>query len=867
MATLRPASKEALESRNITPLSEVWIVRYGPNTQVNMVARATENNADFEHGFIGQNGAKNWTPIGSGYSVTDKYRCFGAKCVEISSSGDQYGLVSGNDILGVSSGEPITVSIYYHTLTYFSGSVQLIVQGSNDGSSWINLSTLTFANKKTPDWERVHVTFNSPGSYSLVRFQISTNNFHGHVLIDRVQAEHGSSPTDFVNGPEYVQIVPNVLSYTVEEDRSFGANVLTIQCANPNGDYSYDKKSPVNHIGSVYSPFFEFMNKVILKEGIVGVDGVEEWWTKFTGYVDEQSPINQGGKPTALNIRCTDVMKRLIMDSIDDSFEPEKIYITDHTLVPEDSERLVFKSQDIMNWAKYPPVEIYADGKLLDPGQYTIDYARGKVYFNFPRKEDSITATFYFYKEGTNTLGEVIRRICRKRGFDVGQAFDAEDNYLLGGAENRAKSIDPQYAGEVLLDFYDARINEYIEPQVPPTFLVVEDNVNYLEAIENIKRGIAAPNFVVKADPHGVIRGFYSYQKTSYDHELVLPMSINAPISDGDIYTRVVVYGRSGDNNGLIRFATVQKHYNAPYEEGKPEDVMDGNVDTYFCQHWGDGDWEGRNLRPPVQVEKNGRTTQNFPFLTFDFGKNISELVAEKFDITDFKGVGEIHIEGCNPHNWEIYSAGRVGSDTMEFALKCRRDGEDSWFFPSEKAMRFRLPKNQLVVFDQADFEREIRTGLDFRWLRLEVVHMSHYIADARTGKKGKGYIQRDAWCIGIGGIQIWPSAKIVGEARASQELIDKLGLRTWVVPEDPMIDTKEKAQRLAELILAEKSRNLRRISTSVVFAPFIELGDTVLVVDPVLGINRLFYVESIRRVRNGLVPTTTLGMVAYDSL
>lgn len=556
-------------------------------------------------------------------------------------------------------------------------------------------------------------------------------------------------------------------------------------------------------------PLYGYMNKVVLREGIETRAGTK-WYPKFCGLIDTVTPSVTAGGGEGLRVECRDMMKLLIVNTIDVHYEPDKVRVAGGALSEDPSAQVprtvyVFPYNNI---CKSPMPIVYVGGEEISGG-YEIDYAGGLLYMgNQVAEGKAVTADYYRYNMATNKAGDVIRDIARRSGF-----------------EN----------SDVVLDFTMPGTEIVEEPTIPLHKYTYRDKKTCFDALQDVCKYIA-PNFMVRCDAEGRLTGSYSVQKTEPDYELTLKKSIELPISDEDIYTQVRAYGRREENSNHALTATAEWYsmnesgvYNVwdsdawGYYGGcttYAKAVIDGDINSRFGWWWAksDGNIPPQNrdavmitLRDPIKI---GR-------LDILFGPGPA------YRTLSYRASVFFAPEEPNP------------------------DGSKKWQIAGSSLRNFGGSANQWVVFDESQMDE---VDSKTKYIKIQMNSAAEY---------GTWDGPDAAFCISE--IQIRETDVIEGIATARLDIREKVGLRVMPLEVDPLLVTPDEVKERASIVLTEVSRNLRSATVDVIYAPHLDVGKTVLVTSEPLGLNRLFYIERITHQTNSTSPSVTLDIVCYD--
>jgi len=100
----------------------------------------------------------------------------------------------------------------------------------------------------------------------------------------------------------------------------------------------------------------------------------------------------------------------------------------------------------------------------------------------------------------------------------------------------------------------------------------------------------------------------------------------------------------------------------------------------------------------------------------------------------------------------------------------------------------------------------------------------------------------------------------------ANVDLIKRIGLKYYKEVDEGLFTHNQTINRAGE-ILPELSRSVFPGNIDIVYRPDIKLGQSVLVINDELSLNRIFYVDSINLGIEGFVPKCSLGITSYLEL
>jgi len=240
-----------------------------------------------------------------------------------------------------------------------------------------------------------------------------------------------------------------------------------------------------------------------------------------------------------------------------------------------------------------------------------------------------------------------------------------------------------------------------------------------------------------------------------------------------------------------------------------------------------DGRWNTQ-----CQLEFYGQPLKTMPLFTVDLG---SSQRIDAIDMTSgfYKpdlGFGQDEVRRFDVSNW--------------FTLKYSLNGTD--FYPvCEKASNFHLGGGESVSFEEGDLPELF----DARYFRL-ILEDSNKI-DFEAGR----------WCVPICEFAIYKNLILKGEARLIpthsgedethiydyRDLLDTVGDKLYkIATVNPILSTQSRIDRRAGRLLEEFQKEHTKSTVDVMYAPHIELGQTVRVIDPVNSVAQNYFIEGI---------------------
>lgn len=687
---------------------------------------------------------------------------------------------------------------------------------------------------------------------------------------------------------------------------------------------SFDRDGVIANV-----PLYYYGNRIVVEEGIVSDDGSEiEWFDAFNGFIDTVDPSQDGPDAT---IRCDalDWMYICLKDYIevpgpdDDGriFEAEKIRADRIQLQPvpfpghddnddgiyevpvlelEDGtteENSVFrvpieyrgngpirgylpknppprtgagdKRGDFMYqpWAERPSPTIWVDGKMLDKNAYQIDYQRGVVYFP-EKKEDSngkplkVEATFYWYDLDTNlfedVVGEIIARAMERFGFVKPRITTSTDDYVIWAVPGDAS------APKIILERSNPRVT------VPPTSFFLDDKKTFFDALEEVLR-YTSPDYILRATPEGNFVGEYLPQKEKPDYTLSLIESINAPISEQDIYTRCIARGvlPAVANVAIGGVKRVIEHLSPNYSSpnrfsANIMDLFDGDLNSNVGWHWiSKGGGKGH------RVGDDGPELP-LPLFTIELRQAIY-----------LGGINVLGGDGIGIYNAPIgwFDKGARNIQGIGFRIEVSSDNVNYYSLTTQDTHE--VASAQWAFIDKDDFHEDVK-NMKVKYIR--------FIATSVMGPFDYGSAQFDVvWNWALREVQIYPDEVFMVEVslrelvesnqsgdssvvfpeipkHVADDLEERLGVKTLILPVDPSLRSEEMARARAMDYLYEMSRNLYTSDVQCVYAPHVQIGHTVTVQHKTLIDQgaRNYYVEGIERTMSEGSPSVRLRLVSW---
>jgi len=232
------------------------------------------------------------------------------------------------------------------------------------------------------------------------------------------------------------------------------------------------------------------------------------------------------------------------------------------------------------------------------------------------------------------------------------------------------------------------------------------------------------------------------------------------------------------------------------------------------------------------QLEFFGQPLKGLPLFTVDLA---SQQRIDAIDLTSgfYKpglGLNTEEMRRFDVSNWF----------TLEYSL----NGTD--FYPvCEKANNFHLGGGESVSFEEGDLPELFEA----RYFRL-ILEESNKI-DFEEGR----------WCVAICEFAIYKNLILKGEARLipthsgedethiydSQGMLDTVGDKLYkVATVNPILSTQARIDRRVGRFLTEFQKEHTKATVDVMYAPHIELGQTVKVIDVVNGVDQNYFIEGV---------------------
>jgi hypothetical protein len=613
----------------------------------------------------------------------------------------------------------------------------------------------------------------------------------------------------YVNGT----LVGNVIGYSINRSRKFGAAKLSLTVANPDGQYTYQKQ-----VSRGEDPLFGYGNKIKLREGLA-VNGQIEWFTQFTGIIVSQSPSSAGGKP-ALSVEALDNMK-LLLDAVPEDwrYTPTIVHVTDEVMTSTDPDRLLFSAGNT-NWVDIPYPGFKVEG-VKQKGNYDVDLTNGQVHFGermYGRQDFEATQI----SDRVFKIGRTIRPDFQvKRSFTVSKEYDffgIEDkdkvnndtrlpSYTVSGdtitfdsnpfgdlvdiiKENRAikyldkkitinteyeKVVQADYAYYVsgtnaaediikdlalLAGFTPEEINlQATGVSMPPMRFTALTTKNAFEAMQQVKKKLA-PNYIIVCDGEGNLRGYYAGQKGVADYDLSLIKRIQAPVSEESLYTCVIANGIDPNPPDLARTATATNlKTSGVIGKGYASATLNKNIQDQISWQW---------------QQKNDKTPPAFPI----------DLL--RIDLAEPKKVEEINI---------LMGDFDGGTIQQSMTVQVSENGTD-WFFPDKSAQGLHGSSNQWVTVKGNELNNRLikaikiicESGAD--WTDTHVYTKGGFLG---IGAKTKTDVYYN-WYFAIKEIQIWEENTISVASSIGNTFGIGNGVKTeFDIPNIPLVIGTEK--------------------------------------------------------------------------
>lgn len=207
----------------------------------------------------------------------------------------------------------------------------------------------------------------------------------------------------------------DVISYSIDANRDFGCQTLTLTINNNNGKYSLNGTNEI-----------KLRDEVILIEKIAGAT---DTFNSFRGFVTQRN-ITKDADGNIINVTCLDYIVKLQETDIDKNFEATKYLVENEVLTPNylpspnDSLASIFDFANT-NLALDPPVSIRIrnkDTQLEDPqwNGYELQNETGQITLGSvinAKYNYEILSTYYFYPKGLYAEDIIEDIICERDGY------------------------------------------------------------------------------------------------------------------------------------------------------------------------------------------------------------------------------------------------------------------------------------------------------------------------------------------------------------------------------------------------------------------------------------------------------------------
>ena len=531
-------------------------------------------------------------------------------------------------------------------------------------------------------------------------------------------------------------------------------------------------------------------------------------------------------------------------------------------------------------WVERPNPIITVGGEDRPDG-YQIDFQRGVVYF--PEKideEDDVEISFAHYDLSTNLFEDVVGKILASAVENFYKKepvilWQNQDCVLLGvqaGTDStEVKNIqmpDDGYgsfqgdvAGDVPLILLEKSLPR---TTIPPTGFYLKDSKSFFDAVNDICDHVS-PDYVIRATTEGNFIGEYLPQQEKANFTLNLIEQMDAPVSEEEIFTKCIAQGinpvmaniapdaeitvnEGGDECNIYHTSNTDVQYSK-------ENIVDGNLTTNFGFSFDE--------RPPMP-----RTMFTFNFdESFVLGA-VNILIGDGQGAPSHsRGVGELNINGIG----FIVEASADKQVWLPITENSHVGASGQWV---------RIEKNGM--YDDIGV-------MKIKHLRIRATAMPMY--ERGKGPWFFGWFESitKVWNWAIRQVQIFADETIREEVSISdladspifknnpeyqkvlqelaRDMSERIGSKTVILPVEATLRTEYMVRARALDYLYECARNLYTSEVRVVYAPHVNVGDTVevsneYILEPNKSTN--YYVDGIRREMNSEEPSTILSLISW---
>jgi hypothetical protein len=639
--------------------------------------------------------------------------------------------------------------------------------------------------------------------------------------------------TRIVDGVEHTIPLQDVEDHNITYDRGMGASTLTLTVNNPDGKYNPNKRNEWNTVGGIYSPLFHYMNRIDIDLGIEFPDGSIKWWPKGPYWMDMPRFGQDEGFPEPVFVTARDGMKELLVDVFTGVFEPQKIAAS-QTLSANPTKTIFSASHP--NICKIPTPTVKVAGKIVSDG-YEIDWAAGKVYFSEPQT-GTVTMSYSYYNMSTNTIGDVMRAICKDAGvYNVELDFTTPEGVL--------------------------------EPTVGLTEWTYEDRKTHFDCLREIITSYMPPNWMFR-QKDGVLYGNYVYQSAPVS-EIVPKRKIEWSKSDQDVYTKCVALGRKSDLKNKCAGASIANLYSGSKIEGGVARIIDGKVSTQ-CRWYREGSM-------PIPTDMFRITLKE----TIEIGAImilIGDVDGIACSVTGTVWVSENGSEWFIPsrsaQRWRGSSSQWITIDDFDKAYRVKYlrftmeeygTANDFWGsvwaeFPIREVKVYEDDRlfGEATLWDSAKETKIIPDTLQISLANRGV--LSH--RRLQPVVEGFTLVEESPWknqfSISYGGLDedtiltfySLDKGKTVDinyhytDEPTKYELLNRVGQRTYVMADNPRLSTEDKASQDAKDLLGEVWAFYETAEADCIWCPWVEVGETYLLRNEQLGINEPYLVTGL---------------------